>query len=654
MRNFRKPQSAAAVLKIIDPNEKLEAVDEIVTGYDLQLLPEGGHAVAGVFIKVGVALKNATGIGTNAEGKVLKNGTQIASVELDENGLGSFLWLPEKAGKYEVSFDLDGENYIESLPAVKDVGVTLATKEVEGYLIIELKTNQATIQSNIQNQLIVAINGNEKLKQFKIDIDKDKNLIPISLDSIQPGVNQISVFSKDGLQLSERLFFNYKNLKVENEGLAYVKLDLDSLVVDLTYKSVLDGTLSVSVLPSKSIAYVKDRHIAGKFEILPYVTGIVQNPAQYFQDPTGRIKYKLDNLLLCQGWKMYDWSNMVSINDDYKFDFENGLSAKVKIQKDDDKSFYLHPTRKTTGEIIDIKEGEKEFSITGYFPTTNEKFIISKRNKKGTSEPTSVYPIFLPNRFPSLNYSNPTSPLQLNNDVKDIALEPLKGGSEQLDSLYVKTYSNEKRNERIANMSRGIVDFFDDDDRTEYLDILQYLRTRGFNATQRNGEINISYYASRFTNIAPLLIIDGNRLLDYDFLLGFDMRFVDYIEIDKSGLGGSQSFAGTNSAPTIIIKTDPLLFPYKKENKSFSSYDVPLTFSFPTKFYRPQYYSYTSETFNKLGVMDWQGMIKLEDGKARFTTPYLGKSEILLTIEGMASDGTLIHEQKVVKIAKQI
>lgn len=93
-------------------------------------------------------------------------------------------------------------------------------------------------------------------------------------------------------------------------------------------------------------------------------------------------------------------------------------------------------------------------------------------------------------------------------------------------------------------MSRGTVGFFDDGDQTKYLDILQYLRTRGFNATQRAGEININIHASRLKNFTPVLIVDRIRLMIYDYLLGFIMSIVDYIEIDNSGLGGSQSYGG--------------------------------------------------------------------------------------------------------------
>ena len=48
--------------------------------------------------------------------------------------------------------------------------------------------------------------------------------------------------------------------------------------------------------------------------------------------------------------------------------------------------------------------------------------------------------------------------------------------------------------------------------------------------------------------------------------------------------------------------------------------------------------------------MDWKGKVDLINGNASFTTPYLGKSEVLLIIEGMTTDGTLIHEEKVVKV----
>jgi hypothetical protein len=652
MRNFERQEHAAAPLKVVDTSQVTRQERKADTGYDLQLLPEGGHAVNGVFIKVGVILKNATGLGKKLEGIVKKDGSQIATVKLDDNGIGSFLWLPTISGSYEVSFEADGKTYRKLLPPVKETGVTLAAKEVSDQLVVELSANLKTLESSDNLQFIVAINGHSKLKQFQVNVDKEKNLVPFPLDSLQPGMNQISLFSKEGRQLSERLFFNYKNLKVVHEGAANLKLDLDTLRVDLDYKKILDGSLSVSILPTTTIAQVKNRHIASKFELSPYLNGNIQNPSQYFKATTRRTKYNMDNLVLCQGWKMYEWSEMVSTKDDYKFSFENGINTQIKINNNKDREYYIHPSRNTSGELIEIEAGSKDFNITGYFPTTNERFIISKSDKKGVLKQTSVFPIFSPNQFPNFKYSDHTAFIESQEKIKDISLEPFRNNLKMLDTVVINAYSKEERNERISNRSRGRVDFFDDKMRTKYIDILQYLRENGFNATQRNGEINISSYTQRLSNSSPILVIDGNQLFDYSVLIGFDMTIVDYIDIDTSGLGGSGGSGGRQGSAIITIKTDPLLNPFKKESKTFSSYDVPLTFSFPTKFYRPQYYSYNSDFFNKLGVMDWLGNVKMENGKASLATPYLGISEVLLTIEGMTLDGTLIHEQKVVKISQ--
>ncbi len=648
MKNFDDPELAVASLKVLDPDQISYVQSNDNSTYKLDVFPEGGHLVNQVFNRVGVILKNQFGVGVEVEGAILKKGKKISTVKLDSNGIGSFLSLPELGGELEIEFKVQGVTYKSKLPVVKTIGITLSTKEVDNKLLIELKTNKATLINNKKNSLIVAINGHNKLNRYKVDVVSTQHILPIELDSLQPGMNQISLFNENGEILSKRLFFNHNRLRIIKNSDVVMRKNLDTLSVNITFENLKKGSLSVSVLPVQTIASRKHDHIVNKFLIEPYLNGTVQNPAQYFQNVDVRTRHNLDNLLLVQGWTMYNWDDLLKAQADYKYAFENGIGVNVKTFNYNDKNFYLHPSRNTGSEFIDISDQQDYFIITGYFPTTEEKFRISKLDKMDNLKKTKLYPRFFPNQFAMIDSDKPGAPITYTKtDVEDISFETLKDSQQQLDTIVLKADINKKRNERISNLSRGRVDFFSDADRRNNFDILQYLRRNGFNTSQREGEIVIRAQSQRVKDVDPIFIIDGNRYFDSSILIGFQMSIIDYIAIDTSGFGGA---AGTNGGPIITIKTDPRLNPFDSVSKTFTAYDVPLTFSVPEKFYRPNYVSYNSNFYNKLGVMDWKGKVDLINGNASFTTPYLGKSEVLLIIEGMTTDGTLIHEEKVVKV----
>ena len=654
MRNFEEPQYSMVPIKVLDlsgnlPNTFLNNVKS--NKYDLQLLPEGGHAVDEVFIKVGVILKDKYGLGIRSTGKVLRDDLEVGEVVIDDNGIGSFLWLPSKGKRHSVAFQIGDERIERPLPLIEETGIVLSAKEYKKNLLIEISTNTEYLKSKRPNEFTITINGNNKLKVYRIKLNKLNNFLSLDLKDLQPGVNQINLFDSKGETLSERLFFNYVDLKIADSSDERVQLEMDSLKIKLKFRDDLKGLLSVSILPKETISAPKHRHIVSKFKLAPYVKGVIEDPSQYFENTDLETRYAMDNLLLTQGWKMFSWQEILNGDRDYKYSFESGLTVTANINNNDDKKFFMPSSLNNSGEIIDIEKEQKFFILKDYFPASDDKFMISALDEKGRAKKTGMVPKFEPRFIPRFNKSRRTLPIFLEKEIPQIAFEPLMKVDDKLDTIVIQTTLNEKRNKRLSNRSRGRIDFFDDNDRRTNFNILQYLRRNGFNASRdRNGNVEITLQSLRFDpeNADAIVIIDDIPFEELNILLNFQMSIVDYIEIDNSGF---RRVLG-RIAPLIIIKTDPSLFPDSKSSKIFNEYSIPLKFASPVTFYKPNYYSYTSKLYNKLGVIDWKAEVDLKDGESTFTTPYLGKSEFIMIVEGMTEDGTLIHETKVVEISK--
>lgn len=651
MKNFKKPLFAEVPFKIVATDFKFNNSFRNYKNYDLQVFPEGGHAINGVFTKVGVLLKDENGNGLSQKGSVYVNNEIYTTVQLDKNGLGNFLWLPEVNKEYVLKFDINGRTFNQTLPSVKKTGVTLTTAENSKYLVVAAKTNDLSLSEIPDANYTIVVSGRNRVDRFPLQILKTENILALPLDSIESGINKISMFNERGKVLCERLIFNYKGLSTITGPLSYVTRDLDSIDIRLDYKKKLNGSVSVSILPLESIAVQNSEHIMGKFELSPYIKGFIQDPGQYFERDDRRTKFKMDNLLLCQGWTKYDWNELTDLKN-IQHAFENGISVRVKSndRKKRKLDLLMMPSRNNSQQIISIEEGQEQFVMTGYFPTTKETLKLSKLDKKGKAGTAALYPNFYPSKFPDFSYPKVTPFIEMEKRIEELSFEPITSGDASiLDTIVLNVEKNNKRNEKIANMSRGRVDFFDDEDRRRSINIFQYLRANGFNTYQENGLTVIRAQSGRVTNADPIIILDGVTYFDTNILLGFNMSIVDYIELDMSGLGG---FAGISGVPVINIATDISLNPFKKKSRNFSSYKVPLTFSMSKKFYKPKYATYNSEFFNALGVLDWFGKLKMQDGKIDFRTPFLLKSKFLLIIEGMADDGTLVHEKKVVSISR--
>ena len=74
-------------------------------------------------------------------------------------------------------------------------------------------------------------------------------------------------------------------------------------------------------------------------------------------------------------------------------------------------------------------------------------------------------------------------------------------------------------------------------------------------------------------------------------------------------------------------------------------------FKKPIAYYDPNYDNYKSSTYLKFGAVHWEGNVLSEtSGKVQLKLPHFGLENVILMIEGMASDGTLFSEIKTIHL----
>jgi len=640
MKNFENPQYFESSVQVLSSSNGFKKKQENTNALDIQILPESGHLLENVLNRVGVSIKTKYGTGVKeAEVSLIENGQKISTILLDKNGHGRFSLIPKLNNFYKLEISHDDQLELQSLPQIESKGITMSVNQINEQLFVELKTNEKTLKDLNGDTFILAVNGSDIIELFETKITDLRTLLSINLEELKPGVNQVTLLTKERKVIGQRLIYNYsKSQKVEVERIEMSRvLDTINTIISIDREDI--HNISVSVLPVESVAIDNNLSILSKFKLQPYIKGTIENPRSYFQETSPKSKFEMDNLLLCQGWTMYDWDDIFNPIKSYRYGFENGISVTAKLNGTDSKEFMIFPNRNSSSTFVELENNE-DFIFGPYFPTDGEKLRLSALDKKGKSKRTKLFPQFSPRIIPDFLIGNATIPLQLNENLEDIDLIPFTNDSEQLDAITLSVQKDEDRELRIKDRARGRVDIFDDSDRRNTFNIIQYLNRNGFQASFSEGTVTLVNNRFGISEAEPLIVINEVAYRDPNILQGFDMSIIDYIEFDFSGL----SQYGRAPGGLIHIRTDPRLTPYNKESKSFSSYEIPLTFSLPTKFYKPTYYSYNDDLFNKLGVIDWQGSLNVTNGIAQFKMPYLGKNEMLLHIQGWTTNGQLIDQ----------
>jgi hypothetical protein len=650
MKNFENAHFFESKFKVLEPYTDINQILESTTdlGYDIQMMPESGRAVDGVFTQVGLLVKNQLNKGVKTTADVLKDGVVISQVETNEMGLGKFTWLPDLSSQYRIQFSINGVSIEKKLPEIAPRGITLSVKEVQDKIYVEVKSNKSTVDQLGNNNYFLVIQGSSEMKGFEFKLDSTKTTLPIGLKDMSAGVNQVILFDADNRIVCERLFYKHDESKMVKTDRVNAKIELDSVKVDLKLDNAIwkkEGVVSLSMLPSKSIAGITNENIVTTFELKPYINGFIENPAYYFTDVDRKVKYDLDNLMICQGWKIYDWTDIFSPMTEFKYPFEVGIIAEVQLKNNRFDEFMVYAGRFSSSRIIDEKN-EDTFYLIDYYPSTEEKLRISGIGSFGKAKKIKGRPSFYPSKFPSFrpkkNWNRDLN--MFSKEDLDFLVIPFVDNSESLDTV-VLTADNEKlRQKEIKRRAKGKLYFFDDQDRIRITSIEQYLnRTMGVSAVQRQGEMTV-VFTNRGGNAGlpdPVLELDGVVYYDFNILMGLNPSWVDYIEIGFSGVGGPPGSQGG----FIRIKTDPLLSPNSSSRKDFSEFEIPLVFEMPVNFYAPQYFDYYGDFFNKLGVIDWKGNVQVnKNGEASVTVPYLGQDSMIINVQGWNEHGQLVSD----------
>ncbi|MEP5935285.1 MAG: hypothetical protein ABJ218_09205, partial [Winogradskyella arenosi] len=673
MLNFDEKNYFSESIKIIDTDAKEEVKTKPPTPkIDAQFLPESGHLLSDVINVVGVVIKNQHGFGIpHAKGEVLdESNTVITTFETNQFGIGKFELLPELGDHYSVKVKHNANDYAFNIEEpTEDKGIIIALTSTESQVLMSFITNFKTLDL-IKGKLYTLMIHNGDAFEIMNFSFTDRTILTktIDLSNSLTGINVVTLFDDKAQPIAERLFFNHHKLSILNNSTVVPQKSEDSLVLNLNFKGLNPETLnsySVSILPEETKSYKSHNSIISAAFLEPYVKGTIEQARYYFTAIDRKKKLELDNLLLTQGWSSFNWYNIFNIPPKSTYDFEQGISIKANLVPKDksngkDKTYILHAQGQEGPKMHNVSANKESFLIENRFPYGDSVLSFSKLTRHHKLKPAQLYLQFFPNTIPTLKDDHPVLGYKpeyqleesFSNYRSDFSLFNASN-VQQLSAVTITSKINNNREQanRLSKGRFGKVRVINEDDLKASHTLINYLLGKGLFVTEieKSDESTVPGSIEIHSSYGKMNIyLDDMLLYDTSIINHMYLSNVDFVEINKTGLGEGLRGAGATGALRIYTKKDyHITGPSVKNAKT---YKIPLAFNLEKKYYVPKYRNTVDAFFKSYGVIDWKPQLSIDKNGTTRIKILKPKVPITLFIEGITDTGTFIFDQKTVSL----
>ena len=375
MKNFDENGFFSCEILVVNPFKRLDLrINPANKNHDLQFFPEGGYMVDGLESMVGFKVTGQSGKGLKISGLLIsESGDTVLRFESNRFGIGSFMFTPDESKQYYAQLkDATGRIMRFSFPGIKKQGYVMHAEIDQDRYRIRISSKWPSNAATNKMHL-AAISRDRFLFTEQINLNATTSFVEIPLSKLNEGINQFTLFDEDGLPVCERLVFKHPEGKLRIEGELGETMLKQRSPVDVRLSTTSNGLpapsdLSISVYRSDTIFKTKGTDFEG-YMWLSELKGSVEEADYYFSGRDKNIKKDLDNLLITQGWRMYDFDGFHETEadrDSYEFIPE-----------------FIHQTVAGTIRYQDSKEPVRNTFVHMSFPNSYTRFFTTRSDHNG-------------------------------------------------------------------------------------------------------------------------------------------------------------------------------------------------------------------------------------------------------------------------------
>jgi hypothetical protein len=364
---------------------------------DVQFFPESGNLVNGIRSKVAFKAVGTNGLGVDIKGVVTdNNNNELAAINTRHLGMGAFALTPEAGKTYQAKITYpDGSQNTIALPKALDAGYVLTVNNTDtAHISVRVNSNNvnskdAYLIAQSAGVVCYAARNKEGNSSFGAVIPKSK---------FPSGIVQFTLFSGSGQPLNERIAFIQRNadllklnVSASNSTSApreKVKINLDAF--DNTGQPVV-GVFSAAVIDESKVPTdeAAETTILSQLLLTSDIKGYIEQPNYYFNNTSGNTVTDLDNLMLTQGYRRFEWSQIVNNQlTPVQFQAEKSLQISGTIKTSGGKTVpnskvTLFTTAGGTFIIDTVADSQGRFAFKNLLFKDSIRFVLQARNAKG-------------------------------------------------------------------------------------------------------------------------------------------------------------------------------------------------------------------------------------------------------------------------------
>ena len=672
-------------LNLKDPSKP-----EIKTDYDIQFLPESGHFIKGIDNVIGVKITDSYGRGVAVKGKVVDStNNEISSFTTNQMGMDKFTIVNASNQTFHSVIKLpDGSTREVKLPKAENQGVAINMNiNLPDDILVRLQINELTRSLNQSYILMIHADG-VMYFNYKVGFTSGSSVqLKIKKKALGNGIIYATLFNEDFTPVAERVFYNQNGSPLGNISFSTNILTNDSIRLTVKASDSLSeakiAKFSFSVLPEGTLMNNFSNSLLSESRLRPALKGDIENPDYYFEKNDVEHLAALDNLLIIQGWRKYDWPKITK-NTKQQFvypseaDFAiDGTVKSMSKKKPESNSMVSLISPQNNILLIAPVDSLGQFHFTNLFLADSSNVIVSAASIKGAKKNRKVEMSIPETQLNAPDFTLLQTPPVKKNEI-DEGIPNLTKGAILLREVVVTA---KKKDPFVDNMYVGMNSRkleLNENIYAQYYDIRQlleayfhvrFVRVRdtlkidmGRNTSliavstdmQGNGDGKAKADLSQIgiNLINPVMMIDNLRITEVqtflDILQAYPMNMLEAVAVDKSGM--NLGLGGMNGLIAIAIRKK-MIFESKTDTINVKRLFVK-GYAAPKEFFEPKYLIRPDEPgFARYASIYWKpDLVTDSTGVASFNFKVSKPlKSVVIRAEGINSEGLIFkHEEKMV------